>query len=173
MLRRFLLTSGLILGGAIAYSPKVVAQDVNVPFRANIDTACQVQNIEPGTLAQDYATPGVLSSQAAGSSGDPDSYGRVGLSCNTPAELTITGVTAVSTPEPDPEGTQFYVNASSESGPGSTFFDSTSGSDSPLELYGGGDNDVSVELTVDRGFDGGSFSAGMYEYEVNMTVTPK
>jgi hypothetical protein len=170
MLRRFLLTSGLILGGAIAYSPKVVAQDVNVPFTANIDTACQVQSIEPGTLVQSSDYSGILSSMSSGGGPVSPEQGRVELVCNTPAELEITGVTAISTPEPDPAGTEFFVEA--EGNNGFTNYLSNGPEGSPLPLDSGSQG-VDVRMEVNRDIAGGSFSAGLYEYEVNMTVTPQ
>ena len=85
MIRRLVLTSGLVLAGAVAFSPKALAQSVDVIFEGNIGESCSFATPVPGVLVYRGGPPtgpgsvnGEITSDAPGGVS-----GTVDVSCNT------------------------------------------------------------------------------------------
>ncbi|NEP00995.1 MAG: hypothetical protein F6K58_20510 [Symploca sp. SIO2E9] len=102
MIRRFALVSGLILTGAVAFSPKAFAQSVDVNFEGNIGPECSFAAPTPGRLVyatqEQFAGTGTISSDAPGGVS-----GEVEVLCNTDANLEITDARLVSFTPTNPE----------------------------------------------------------------------
>jgi|GEM_PF-1585237 len=172
MIRHLVLTSGLILAGAVAFSPKAFAQSVDIPFSANVGPECSFATPIPGTLVVNSpgngpsSGPGDLSSLAPGGVS-----GQVDVSCNTNAELQITDARFVSfTPtNPDPFGPPFE-----EPPPGSIDARARSNSQETFGIQGPpifldiGNQTVEVDMWT----FGGVQEAGIYEYAVTLTIVP-
>ncbi|NET60457.1 MAG: hypothetical protein F6K47_31260 [Symploca sp. SIO2E6] len=169
MIRRLLLTSGIMLAGTVAFSPKALAQSVDVLFSANVGPECSFATPIPGTLVldSDYNSPyeGSLTSIAPGGVS-----GQVDVSCNTSAQLQITDARFVSfTPtNPDPFAPPFppqatgFIDARARSQYGETF-----GIQGPPIYLDNGNQTVEVDMWAEPPYE-----AGIYEYAVTLTITP-
>ncbi|NEQ70961.1 MAG: hypothetical protein F6K21_36820 [Symploca sp. SIO2D2] len=174
MIRRLILTSGLMVASAVAFSPKVFAQSVDVNFTANVGPECSFATPIPGTLVMNSPTngpvpgpptgPGILSSLAPGGVS-----GQVDVSCNTFANVEITDARLVSfTPtNPDPfnppfQPPQSFIDVMAKTPFGQTF---GIGSTLPLEV---GNQTVEVDMFTNDPV----FEAGIYEYAVTLTIVP-
>ncbi|HBB36037.1 MAG TPA: hypothetical protein DDZ80_32610 [Cyanobacteria bacterium UBA8803] len=179
MIRRFLLTSGLMLASAVAFSPKAFAQSVDVPFQGNIGPQCSFAAPIPGTLV--YSQPGAGPTAGPITSDAPGGVsGQVDVSCNTGASLRISNARFVSftptnplpgNPPPPPDfpggfleararslGNETYYNGPSQGGgfPGSPMFLAPT------------NQTVEVDLAVTQLAP----LAGTYEYAVTLTIVP-
>jgi len=187
MIRRLVL-SGFVLAGAMAFSPNVLAQSVDVIFEGNIGEECSFATPVPGVLVYrgEPATGTEITSDAPGGVS-----GTVDVSCNTDsAELQISDARFVSFTPTDPEfppppgsfppGSDAFLDArarvpgaetyysgqadgsGSSPGPSMPIFPSSPNSGEPLRQT----------VEVDLGVDGGFFEAGIYQYAVTLTIVP-
>ncbi|MBE9124621.1 MULTISPECIES: hypothetical protein [unclassified Coleofasciculus] len=191
MIRRLLLTSGLVLAGAVAFSPKALAQSVDVMFEGNIGPECSFAAPVPGTLV--YAggpqtNPGPLSGPIT-SDAPGGVSGKVDVSCNTPGvDIQISDARFVSfTPtNPDPgapplppgafgsplevrarvPGAQTFYFGSAEGGgtpsPSMALFPIPLAPNQPLQQT------VEVDMSVDTP----NPKAGIYTYKATLTIVP-
>ena len=167
MIRRLLLTSGLMLAGVVTFSPETLAQSVDVPFTANVGPQCSFATPIPGTLVLDSGgnspLPGSLTSLAPGGIS-----GQVDVSCNTFAYLEVTDARFVSFTRTNPDP----FNPPPPPPPGfidvkvSTPFDQTYGIGSHVAL-----NQTNQTVEVDMWADP-PYEAGIYEYAVTLTIVP-
>jgi hypothetical protein len=172
MIRRFVLTSGLMLAGAVAFSPKAFAQSVDVNFTANVGPECSFATPIPGTLVMNSPgngpfppPPGELSSLAPGGVS-----GQVDVSCNTNADLQISDIRFVSfTPidPPNPLDPPFNPPPGFMDARVRTPVDQALGMGSMLPLAVGNQT-VEVDMWADQPTP----EAGTYEYAVTLTIVP-
>jgi hypothetical protein len=157
----------VVLAGSTLFTNKAFAQTVDVPFSGNIATACSFSTPIAGVLARSTTDPNIINSFENGGIN-----GSVDVTCNSPAQLQVTGIAATNTPAPDPAGTILDSSATTDGGITFTSYNSSTGSSAPIGLNTGPAQIVVVDLFVNRGIAGGTFPAGTYEYEVTLTVTP-
>lgn len=158
MIRRSLLTAALIFVGSVALAPKTMAQTVDVPFTGNVGGACSFGQVIPGSLGVNQPTnPTAL---AGGFSGG--AFGKVSVSCNTPARVMVSKPQQTGGPGLFPMFSDAMINSS---------FGSTNASGAPpMPLPTGG---PSVPLDVDMYVDNGSpLAPGTYDYKVTLTIVP-
>ncbi len=183
MIRRLVL-SGFVLAGAVAFSPNVLAQSVDVIFEGNIGESCSFATPVPGTLVYEgFEGAGApLTSDAPGGVS-----GTVEVSCNTSsAQLQISDARFVSFTPTDPE----FNPPPGSLPPGSdAFFDARASVPGAETSYGGGSpspsmdifpgpfdtneplrQTVEVDLYVSE--PAGFFEAGIYQYAVTLTIVP-
>lgn len=193
MIRRLVLTSGLVLAGAVAFSPKVLAQSVDVIFEGNIGESCSFATPVPGVLVYRGGPPtGPGPGNAEITSDAPGGVsGTVDVSCNTPGvDLEITDARFVSftptNPEFDngpfpPPGSNAFLDARARVPGAETFYngpaDGGGGSPGPsmpiFPLSPNPDDGFRQTVEVDLGVDGGGFfEAGIYQYAVTLTIVP-
>lgn len=191
MIRRLVL-SGCVLAGAVAFSPNVLAQSVDVIFEGNIGEQCSFATPVPGTLVYSGGgsgnpPPNVITSDAPGGIS-----GTVDVSCNIDsAKLQISDARFVSFTPADPQfdpppgilppgsdadldvlatvpGAETDYNGKadgSSSVPGSPMpiFPPPFNTGAPLQQT------VEVDLSVDQA---GTLKAGIYQYAVTLTIVP-
>ncbi|MFP4414036.1 hypothetical protein [Coleofasciculus sp.] len=190
MIRRLVL-SGFVLAGAMAFSPNVLAQSVDVIFEGNIGESCSFATPVPGVLvyrggpSTGGPVNGEITSDAPGGVS-----GTVDVSCNTSGvDLEITDARFVSftptNPEFDngpfpPPGSDAFLEARARVPGAETFYSG------PADGSGGGtglsmpifplspnpDDGFRQTVEVDLGVDGGFFEAGVYQYAVTLTIVP-
>ena len=193
MIRRLVL-SGFVLAGAVAFSPNVLAQSVDVIFEGNIGESCSFATPVPGVLVyrggpQTGPGPvnGEISSDAPGGVS-----GTVDVSCNTPGvDLQITDARFVSFTPSNPEfapppgsfppGSRAFLDARATVPGAETFYtgsaDGGGGSPGPsmpiFPLSPNPDDGFRQTVEVDLGVDkDGPFEAGIYQYAVTLTIVP-
>lgn len=84
MIRRSaLLATAIALSSFTVSASKAAAEDLIVPFEANIDGTCTLNLLAPGVLARDFGNSYTM---AAGFEGGQ--YAQVEADCNTPAEIS-------------------------------------------------------------------------------------
>jgi hypothetical protein len=192
MIRRLVL-SGCVLAGAVAFSPNVLAQSVDVIFEGNIGESCSFATPVPGVLVytgggppNPGSVPGEITSDAPGGVS-----GTVDVSCNTStAQLQVSDARFVSftptNPQFDPPpgalppGSDAYLDARARVPGYDTYYngpaDGSGGAPSPsMPIFplGSNPNDgFRQTVEVDLGVDGGSFEAGIYQYSVTLTIVP-
>ncbi|MEQ8382178.1 MAG: hypothetical protein RH949_07385 [Coleofasciculus sp. A1-SPW-01] len=194
MIRRLVL-SGFVLAGAVAFSPNVLAQSVDVIFEGNIGESCSFATPVPGVLVYSGGGPptgpgpgsAIITSDAPGGVS-----GTVDVSCNTSgAKLQISDARFVSFTPTNPEfppppgalppGLDADLNARATVPGAETFYsgpaDGSGGSPGlsmpifPLPPNPGDGLRQTVE--VDLGVDNtGLFEAGIYQYAVTLTIVP-
>jgi len=193
MIGRLVLTSGLVLAGAVAFSPKVLAQSVDVIFEGNIGESCSFATPVPGVLVYTgggSGSPGSLIGEI--SSDAPGGVsGTVDVSCNTPGvDIAITDARFVSFTPSDPEfddgffptpGLDSELDARARVPGAETFYSgpadgSGGGSINPMPIFPfppnpeeGLQQTVEVDLGVEKN---GPFPAGIYQYAVTLTIMP-
>jgi len=192
MIGRLVLASGLAFAGAVAFSPNVLAQSVDVIFEGNIGESCSFATPVPGVLVYQSGPPtgpgsvnGEITSDAPGGVS-----GTVDVSCNTDsAELQISDARFVSFTPTNPEfppppgalppgsdamldaratvpGAQTYYSGSADGG------GSSPGPSMPIfPLSPNPDDGFRQTVEVDLGVDG-FFAAGIYQYAVTLTIVP-
>ncbi|MGB7444154.1 MAG: hypothetical protein WA919_24065 [Coleofasciculaceae cyanobacterium] len=183
MIHRFFMTSGLVLTSTLAFSPKALAQSVDVPFEANIGPECSFAAPVAGRLVyrgdSTVAGPNSITSDAPGGVS-----GQVDVSCNTPASIQITDARFVSfTPtNPDPGGSllppggfpntlearatvpgaeTLYIGPAEGGAPPSPSMPLFPSPQPPLRQT------VKVDLSVEN-----APVAGIYQYAVTLTIAP-
>lgn len=191
MIRRLVL-SGFVLAGAVAFSPNVLAQSVDVIFEGNIGESCSFATPVPGVLVyrggpQTGPGPnGKITSDAPGGVS-----GTVDVSCNTPgAQLQISDARFVSftptnpefapPPGPFPPGSDAFLDARARVPGAETFYngpaDGGGGAPGPsmpiFPLSPNPGEPLRQTVEVDLGVDGGFFEAGIYQYAVTLTIVP-
>ncbi|MEQ9357061.1 MAG: hypothetical protein RIG63_12925 [Coleofasciculus chthonoplastes F3-SA18-01] len=187
MIRRLVL-SGCVLAGAVAFSPNVLAQSVDVIFEGNIGESCSFATPVPGVLVYTGGGPGgpgsvmgKISSEAPGGVS-----GSVDVSCNTPkADIQITDARFVSFTPTDPTlppsfpppGLDAYLDARARVPGYDTYYNgpadgSGSSSGSSMPIFPNPGEPLRQTVEVDLGVDGGSFEAGIYQYSVTLTIVP-
>jgi hypothetical protein len=177
MIHRLVLTSGLMLAGAVAFSPKAFAQSVDVMFNGNIGPECSFAAPVPGTLVYSGDFTSRITSDAPGGVS-----GKVDVSCNTPgASVQISDARFVSfTPTnpqfdqpPFPPGGQYFQATARVPG-AQTYYDgfSGSGSSSSMPLFPNGTSTLRQTVEVDLSVNEGNYQAGNYQYAVTLTITP-
>jgi len=186
MIRRLVL-SGFVLAGAMAFSPNVLAQSVDVIFEGNIGEECSFATPVPGVLVYrgEPATGTEITSDAPGGVS-----GTVDVSCNTDsAELQISDARFVSFTPTDPEfdngpfpppGSDAFLDARARVPGAETFYNGpadggggTPGSSMPIfPLSPNPDDGFRQTVEVDLGVGGGLFEAGIYQYAVTLTIVP-
>ena len=178
MMGRFVLTSGLIFAGAVAFSPQVFAQTVDIPFQGNVGPQCSFAAPVPGTLVMNQTGPGdLISSDAPGGVS-----GQVDVSCNSFASISITNAKFVSFTPANPGPEEFFppsefsfqhleAHARNLQNGIDTFYSGLS--------EGGGITSPTIPLNptvqtveVDLRASGDVFIAGIYNYAVTLTITP-
>ncbi|EDX78691.1 hypothetical protein MC7420_7344 [Coleofasciculus chthonoplastes PCC 7420] len=193
MIRRLVL-SGFVLAGAVAFSPNVLAQSVDVIFEGNIGEECSFATPVPGVLVYRGGPPtgpgsliGEITSDAPGGVS-----GTVEVSCNTPgADIQISDARFVSftptNPEFDPPpgaippGSDAFLDARATVPGAETYYSGSAGGGGgspgpsmpifPLPPNPGDGLRQTVE--VDLGVDNtGLFEAGIYQYAVTLTIVP-
>jgi len=158
MMRRFLLTSALILVASAAVSESAFAQTVDIPFTGNVPGSCSFGTATGGTLGVN-----TTSSPTALGGGYPGGvFGKVSVTCSQASKLTVSAPVKNSGPDFTPSTITGYVNASSSS------TSSASGS-TPLALTSGTAIPLSVDMMVSNGST--PLPAGIYNYKVTLTVT--
>lgn len=193
MIRRLVLTSGLVLAGAMAFSPNVLAQSVDVIFEGNIGESCSFATPVPGVLVytggpppNPGSVPGEITSDAPGGVS-----GSVDVSCNTDtADLQISDARFVSftptNPEFDngpfpPPGSNAFLNARARVPGAETTYggpaDGGGGTPGPsipiFPLPPNHSDGFRQTVEVDLGVDNpGPFPAGVYQYAVTLTIVP-
>jgi len=179
MIHRLVLTSGLMLAGAVAFSPKAFAQSVDVMFNGNIGPECSFAAPVPGTLVysgQDFSN--TITSDAPGGVS-----GKVDVSCNTPARIQISNARFVSfTPTnpqfeqpPFPPGGQDFQARAKVPGAETLYFGYGGGGNSPspdIPLFPTPTPTLRQTVEVDLSVNGGNYQAGNYQYAVTLTITP-
>ena len=192
MIGRLVLASGLAFAGAVAFSPNVLAQSVDVIFEGNIGEECSFATPVPGVLVYSGGGPGnpppdVITSDAPGGVS-----GTVDVSCNIDsAKLQISDARFVSFTPADPQsgppssplppgsdadldvlamvpGAQTYYSgradgSSSSSGSSMSIFPPPFNTGAPLRQT------VEVDLEVNGP---GPLEAGIYQYAVTLTIVP-
>ena len=192
MIRRLVL-SGFVLAGAVAFSPNVLAQSVDVIFEGNIGEECSFATPVPGVLVyrggpQTGPGPvfGEISSDAPGGVS-----GTVDVSCNTSGvDLQISDARFVSFTPSNPElapppgalppGSDAFLNArATVPGDETVYNGPANGSggnpSSPMSIFPLSPNPgepLRQTVEVDLGVDGGPFEAGIYQYAVTLTIVP-
>lgn len=181
MIRRLVLASGLALAGAMAFSPNVSAQSVDVIFEGNIGQSCSFATPVPGVLV--YEGGENLNSLTSDAPGGVS--GTVEVSCNTSsAQLQISDARFVSFTSTDPEfdppsdilppGSGAELDARASVPGADTFYSGFNADPSPsMDIFPFGTNEplrqtVEVDLEVRNGF----FEAGIYQYAVTLTIVP-
>ncbi|MCC5610006.1 hypothetical protein LC612_25335 [Nostoc sp. CHAB 5834] len=157
MIRRSLLTAALIIVGSVALAPKTMAQTANVPFTGTVSGVCNFDQITPGQLGLNQPTnPTALAGGHPGGS-----FGRVVLSCNQGARVSI------SQPQQTggPQFTPIYSIGIMQSPFGYT--DSQGGS--PVLLPGGSNLPLDIDMIVDKG---SPLVPGNYSYVTTLTIVP-
>lgn len=163
MIRRSLLTAALVLAGSVAMAPKTMAESIDVPFSATVGGACTFGPVTPGVLALgDGPVPNSTDILSANSP-NGGIMGKVSVTCNQPARLTVSEPVQTAGPTFTPMASGAVViapNGDTNSFPGSA----------PLDLNGNG---ILTPLEVDMFVDKGSpLESGTYNYKVTLTVTP-
>lgn len=189
MIGRLVLASGLALAGAVAFSPNVLAQSVDVIFEGNIGESCSFATPVPGVLVYSGggpdSPPNLITSDAPGGVS-----GTVDVSCNTPGvDIEITDARFVSFTPTDPEfddgpfpppGLDAYLEARARVPGAETFYSSPadgsggspSGSMPIFPFPPNPEEGLQQTVEVDLGVDGGFFPAGIYQYAVTLTIVP-
>jgi hypothetical protein len=165
MVSRSLLTSVLVVGSVIT-APAVFAQQVNVDFTATVPSACTVLSNTPGTLGV-YTPDGNSRLLSSGGWGTP---GVVTVNCNQTALVTVDNVVQTASPsDPDPVGTAIAAIVWNNT-------NATLAQLSPGFSQQGSvvlnQNDLYVDLDVNRVPAGASFQGGSYAYQVQFTIAP-
>lgn len=193
MIGRLVVTSGLALAGAVALSPNVLAQSVDVIFEGNIGQSCSFATPVPGTLVyrsglptNPGSLPGEITSDAPGGVS-----GTVDVSCNTSGvDLEITDARFVSFTPTDPgfdngsfppPGLDGILDARARVPGAETFYsgpaDGSGGSPSPsmpiFPLAPNPDDGLRQTVEVDLSVSTPGFlEAGIYQYAVTLTIVP-
>ena len=184
MIHRLVLTSGLILAGAVAFSPKVFAQSVDVMFNGNIGPECSFAAPVPGTLVYSGGGPSGLPPGVIITSNAPGGVsGKVDVSCNTPARVQISNARFVSfTPTnpqfnqpPFPPGGQNFQARAKVPGAETLYLGNGTGGNNPspsIPLFPNPTPTLRQTVEVDLSVNGGNYPAGNYQYAVTLTITP-
>ncbi|MEQ8542349.1 MAG: hypothetical protein RIB93_33460 [Coleofasciculus sp. D1-CHI-01] len=179
MIGRLVLASGLALAGAMAFSPNVLAQSVDVPFEGNIGESCSFATPVPGVLVYSGGGPGnpppdVITSMAPGGVS-----GTVDVSCNTQADLQITDARFVSFTPTDPNVPPTFPPPGSQAGleawatvPGAnTQYSGTGNPSPPMPIFPTSNAPLRQTVEVDLEVYGpGPLKAGIYQYAVTLTI---
>lgn len=95
MIRRSaLLATAIALSSFTVSASKASAEDLVVPFEANIDGTCTLNLIAPGVLARDFGNSYMM---AAGFEGGQ--FAQVEADCNTSAEISASAPVQTAGPE--------------------------------------------------------------------------
>jgi len=193
MIGRLVLASGLAFAGAVAFSPNVLAQSVDVIFEGNIGESCSFATPVPGVLVYRGGPPTGPGSVSAEITSDAPGgvSGTVDVSCNTDsAELQISDARFVSfspsNPEFDngpfpPPGSNAFLDARARVPGAETFYNGPAdggggspGSSMPIfPLSPNPGEPLRQTVEVDLGVGGGGFfAAGIYQYAVTLTIVP-
>lgn len=157
MIRRSLLTAALIIVGSAALAPKTMAQTVDVPFTANVGSACNFDQIIPGKLVLNQTTN--ATALAAAFSGG--TFGKVVVSCNQGARVSISKPQQTGGPNFTPLHSVGIINSPFG------FTDSQSGN--PLLLPPGSGLPLDIDMMVDKG---SPLEPGNYSYVTTLTIVP-
>jgi hypothetical protein len=185
MIGRLVLASGLALAGAVALSPNVLAQSVDVIFEGNIGQSCSFATPVPGVLVYSGGGPGnpppdVITSIAPGGVS-----GTVDVSCNTQADLQITDARFVSFTPTDPQspvppsfpppGSQAGLEAWARVPGADTQYSGNGNPSPPMQIFPGGTSNEPLRQTVEvdlEVYGPGPLEAGIYQYAVTLTIVP-
>lgn len=187
MIGRLVLASGFVLAGAMAFSPNVLAQSVDVIFEGNIGESCSFATPVPGVLVYTSGNPGSLPGEIT-SEAPGGVSGTVDVSCNTDTvNLEITDARFVSFTPTDPNptspifpppGSDAFLNARAKVPGAQTSYSGPADGGAPASplmpifpLPPNPDDGFRQTVEVDLGVDGnGPFEAGIYQYSVTLTI---
>ncbi len=184
MIRRLVLTAGLAVLGAVAFTPKAHAQTADaqpqtgtasetVPFSGTVGSTCAFTNTQPGILEPDqipsYVTANNTIFDGQGTTG------KTTVNCTNGASITVAQPNPIKVPPGfSPSVTQAVVSNGETviSSPGPKF-DGGSWSQVGTNLPITAGEDVALDVGMIAGEDNGpAIPSGMYEYEVTLTATP-
>ncbi|MDZ8090138.1 MAG: hypothetical protein RMY16_31980 [Nostoc sp. DedQUE12b] len=157
MIRRSLLTAALIIVGSVAVAPKTMAQTADVPFTANVGSACNFDQIIPGKLVLNQTTN--ATALAAGFPGGQ--FGKVFVSCNQGARVSIS--------KPQQTGGPGFTPIHSAGMINSPFGSTSSQGGSPVLLPSGSGLPLDIDMIVDKG---SPLVPGSYSYVTTLTIVP-
>ncbi|MBE9124620.1 MULTISPECIES: hypothetical protein [unclassified Coleofasciculus] len=159
MWHRDAVVSALTLASAMAVNSTALAQNVDIPFTANVPIQVNFGNVVSGiaettTVGSSTQLPNVIESVTPAT---------VTVQSNTPATLTISPPRLISGSTPDPDETKHITFFSF--GSQNVTVDTT---DVTVNLPAG-ISDLELDMRVERPVP---FPAGSYDYAVTLTVTP-
>ena len=174
---RILIASSMVTA-SFAVTPAVFAQAFVGTFTADIPGICQEVVNNPGTLASVGAPPVnfISANLPGGVRADID------VDCNIPGQITVNTVTPIAFPavSPDPANTEYFVEVNNNTtGTAATGNGVAPGGGAVTSLtpitfadIDAGPNDLDVNLEINREPAGDTFIGGIYDYEVQFTITP-
>ncbi|MBE9066021.1 hypothetical protein IQ260_05080 [Leptolyngbya cf. ectocarpi LEGE 11479] len=156
MIRRSaLLATAIALSSFTVSASKASAEDLVVPFEANIDGSCNLNLIAPGVLARDFSNSYAI---AAGFEGGQ--FAQVEADCNTPAEISASAPVQTAGPELVLMSAESYlIGGSTVIGPAGN---------NMAQVFNG-PNFLEVDMYLESETP---ITSGDYGFEVTLTATP-